>query len=185
MSEPYLLDTVIAELQQGLKDNLPWLDYAFGRAQRTSKEINGRPYIFPSCFSGGIEYTDVSPSGSLGNFSFVHVEEPQEVEWQHSQLPSVTVPISLIFWYDFRRMDSVWQVERNTEAVKNDILKALSVGIYLRAGRLTLHKIYEQAENIYSDYPGVRELDNQFLMHPYGGIRIEGEIKLWAQCKSI
>ena len=37
IDNPELLDRIIGNMQNGLVDNLPWLDFAFGRAERLGK----------------------------------------------------------------------------------------------------------------------------------------------------
>lgn len=37
IDNPELLDRIIGNIQNGLVDNLPWLDFAFGRAERLVK----------------------------------------------------------------------------------------------------------------------------------------------------
>lgn len=37
VDNPELLDRVIGKMQEGLVNNLPWLDFAFGRAERLVK----------------------------------------------------------------------------------------------------------------------------------------------------
>ena len=45
---PVMLDAVIGEIQQGLTDNISWLDAAFGRAQRLTKMMNGKRIVTPN-----------------------------------------------------------------------------------------------------------------------------------------
>ena len=40
IQNPVMLDEIIGEIQTGLIENITWLDAAFGRAQRLSKNIN-------------------------------------------------------------------------------------------------------------------------------------------------
>lgn len=50
-----------------------------------------------------------------------------------------------------------------------------------RGTRIELAKIYEQAENIFKGY-SLREIDTQYLMQPYGGIRIDGFLMYREEC---
>lgn len=177
-----MLDRVIGEIQTGLAANLAWLNAAFGRAQRLSKEMNGKRIITPNVYCGGLQgrgdndYLEVSPDSRIGNFSFFLVDDPQRIDWNPGQETEFTVPFSLIFWFDLRTIFNS-ATNRNTEYVKAQILRVLNgrSGWALRDGRITINRCYEQAANIYRGF-SLEEIDNQFLMHPYAGFRFEGEL---------
>lgn len=67
------------------------------------------------------------------------------------------------------------------EPIKAEILKVLNGGFWLRSGRLTVTQIEEKAENIYKGY-SLDEVDNQFLMHPFGGLRFDGKLTINESC---
>lgn len=183
-----MLDRVIGRIQSGLVDGVPWLDVAFGRAQRLTKMQSGRRIITPNVFCGGWnghgpnDYLEVSPDGKIGNFSFFAVEDPQTLSagpWART----VSVPFGLIVWFDLRRVYGQAS-NRNTERLKADVLAVLEGknGWHLDAGRVTITRCYEQFENIYRGY-SLSEIDNQFLMHPYGGFRFEGVLMFDEYCE--
>lgn len=176
-----MLDRVIGEIQQGLVDNLSWLDAAFGRSQRLTKMMNGKRIITPNVFCGGWnnhgenDYIEVSPDSKIGNFSFFEVDDPQTIDsgpWART----VTVPYSLIFWFDLRRVYNEAS-NRNIEYLKAQVLHFLNgrMGWRLQQGRITVSQIYDRVENIYRGY-SLSEIDNQFLMHPFAGFRISGNL---------
>lgn len=178
ISNPQLTDIVIAEVQKGLVDNLSWLNHAFGRAQKLVKQIETNKYYTPNVYAGGKNYIDVSPSNDLGNYSFFVIDDPQYIDWQPRMPGDITVSYSLILWCN---IDKITGAEnRNIEFVKSEILKALNK-IFLVSGRLTVSKIYDQAENVYKGFT-LDEISNQYLMHPYYGLRIVGEIKTNESC---
>ena len=41
IENPELVDRVINQIQDGLANNLPWLNHVFGRAERLVKSITG------------------------------------------------------------------------------------------------------------------------------------------------
>lgn len=180
------LDRVLGEIQQGLIGNLPWLDAAFGRAQRLVRNTpSGRRITTPNVYAGTKgkvnDYLEVSPDAEIGNFSFFAIEEPQDI------LPGVgqrefRIPFGLIVWFDCRRAFSS-ATNRNIEALKLDVLRVLSgrTGFALTQGHIEVTRIYEQAMNIYRGF-SLDEVDNQFLMHPYGGFRIEGYLYFLEEC---
>lgn len=178
-ANPVLIDRVLASLQDTLVAKLSWLDFAFGRAQRLVTKKGNVDYYYPGVFTGDKEYRNVLPGEHTGNFSFFVISDPQTVDYVQHQRNNITATFSLIFWYNLSKIYSGTN-ERKTEQVKAEILKVITEAI-LPAGRITVEKIYEQAENIYKGY-SLKEIETQFLMHPFGGIRIEGEILVKESC---
>ena len=182
-----MLDKVIGEIQQGLADNLTWLDAAFGRSQRLSKMMDGKRIITPNVYCGGWrghgenDYIEVSPDSKIGNFAFFEIEDPQTIDagpWARD----IKAPFALIVWFDLSHVYKTY-TNRNTEQIKADILHILNgrAGWHLTNGRVVINKIYERAENIYRGYT-LSEIDNQYLMHPYGGFRFEGLLEFDELC---
>ena len=172
-----MLDAVIGEIQQGLVNNLSWLDAAFGRAQRLTKNIEGKRIVTPNVYCGGWnghgpnDYIEVSPDAKIGNFSYFEVDDPQTIDpgpWARQ----IKAPFSLIVWFDLTRVYGS-RTNRNTEKIKSDILHILNgrADFHLTNGRIVINRIYERAENIYKGYT-LSEIDNQFLMHPFAGLRL-------------
>ena len=182
-----MLDAVIGEIQQGLVNNLSWLDAAFGRAQRLTKNIEGKRIVTPNVYCGGWnghgpnDYIEVSPDAKIGNFSYFEVDDPQTIDpgpWARQ----IKAPFSLIVWFDLTRVYGS-RTNRNTEKIKSDILHILNgrAEWHLSHGRIVINKIYERAENIYKGYT-LSEIDNQFLMHPFAGLRFEGLLEFDELC---
>jgi hypothetical protein len=182
-----MLDAVIGEIQQGLVNNLSWLDAAFGRAQRLTKNIEGKRIVTPNVYCGGWnghgpnDYIEVSPDAKIGNFSYFEVDDPQTIDpepWARQ----IKAPFGLIVWFDLTRVYGS-RTNRNTEKIKSDILHILNgrADWHLSHGRIVINKIYERAENIYKGYT-LSEIDNQFLMHPFAGLRFEGLLEFDELC---
>jgi len=187
IENPVMLDRIIGEIQKGLVETLPWLDVAFGRAQRLTKELEGRRIITPNVYCGGWkghganDYLEVSPDSHIGNFSFFEIEDPQTIDagpWARE----IKAPFSLIFWFDLTRVYGE-ATNRNTEWLKAQILRVLNgrEGWHLTEGRILINRIFERAENIYRGYT-LSEVDNQYLMHPFAGFRFEGVLEFSELC---
>lgn len=182
-----MLDRVIGEIQNGLADNIQWLDAAFGRAQRLTKMMNGKRFVTPNVFCGGWnghgenDYIETSPDSRIGNFAFFEVDDPQTLDndpWNRR----IKCPFGLIVWFDLRRVYNTAS-NRNTEKLKADILHVLTghAGWHLTSGHITINRIYDRAENIYRGY-SLSEIDNQFLMHPFAGFRFDGVLEYDELC---
>lgn len=182
-----MLDRVIGEIQQGMVDNISWLNAAFGRSQRLTKMMNGKKIVTPNVYCGGWnghgenDYIETSPDSKIGNFAFFEIEDPQTIDagpWARQ----IKAPFGLIVWFDLTRVYNT-ATNRNTEKLKAQILHVLNgrAGWHLTGGRIVINRIYERPENIYRGYT-LSEIDNQFLMHPYAGFRFDGILEYDELC---
>ena len=187
IDKPVMIDKIIGEIQNGLVDNVTWLDVAFGKAQRLTKMINEKRVVTPNVFCGGWnghgpnDYIEVSPDSKIGNFSFFEIDDPQTIDagpWARE----IKAPFGLVVWFDLTRVYDE-PSNRNTEKLKADILRVLNgrAGWHLSSGRVQINRIYERFENIYKGYT-LSEIDNQFLMHPFAGLRFEGLLEFEELC---
>lgn len=184
---PVLLDKVIQDIQLTLTDKLKWLNYAFGRAYKlVEHENDGSKFIYPAAYIGNSEYVSLLPSDQYGNFCWFDIYDPQEITPVVQSLPQFTFKGAIVFWFNlntiFPDADAMY-----TEEVKNDIVTVITgPGLIRNQGTLTISKIYERFENIYQGYSlekvynnfvykgqGIQNIDKQFFMHPYAGIRFE------------
>lgn len=194
---PVILDKVIQDLQQALKDKLLWLDKAFGRSYKlVEHRSDGNKFIYPAAYIGNSEYASLLPNDNYGNFSWFDIYDPQEVTAITQSLPQFTFSGAIIFWYN---LDSIFADSdvMYTEEIKDEIIKVLtSPGIIKTTGRLTINKIFERYENIYKGYSlekvynsniykgdNIQSIDKQFFMHPYSGLRVEFELTTRELCQ--
>ena len=177
---PAFLDKVIVQIQDELKAKLPWLNYSFGRAQKLVTLRNKQNYFYPGVHIGRGTYISVLPDQNLGNYSFVVIDDPQTVEFSPNTFNNIRVKYALVFWFN---LDKIFPGvnDRSTEAVKEQIVGLITRNLRLTAGRITVTQIFEQPESIYRGY-SLKEVDSQYMMQPYGGIRIEGEMLLMEDC---
>ena len=87
-------------------------------------------------------------------------------------------PFSLVVWVDMRKVET--NDARNTEYVKETLLKTVK-GAFHRHGSVELSKVYQRAENVFEGY-SLDEVDNQYLMQPFAGFRITGELFVDEEC---
>ena len=179
IGNPRVFDALFQEIQSQLVNELDWLDYAFGKAQRLVKvtEQNKR-YVYPGVYAGVREYLDVTPNDRFGNFSFFLLSDPQTLTGDKRKLTEAPASFSLIFWLDLRKIEDV--DNRGIDELKESIFNAVMRGRYL-SGRVTLETVMEQADNIYRGFT-IDEVANQYLMHPFAGLRFEGTMQLINIC---
>ena len=177
---PAFLDVVIGELQDVLKLKLSWLKHSFGKCQRLTKIRENREYYYPAIHLKRGEYVSLLPEQTLGNFSFFVISDPQNIDFNKNQFNTIKPKFSIIFWFN---LDTIIlnSNDRNIEALKAQILRVLTRETFLKKGTFTIEQIYEQSENIYKGF-SLKEVDTQFLMQPYGGLRFEGELTFRELC---
>lgn len=185
---PVLLDRIIQDIQDSLCNRLNWLDKAFGRAYKLVEHgYNGDKLIYPAAYIGKSEYVSLLPNDNFGNFMWFDIYDPQNIDNTTSPIPQFSFTGALVFWYDASTIyndDSVTY----TEEIKDEIIRVLMTPGLLKQGRLVINKIYERFENIYKGYSVEKmytreDIDKQFFMHPYAGIRIEFEITTRELCQ--
>ena len=179
---PHLFDKPIGNIQDGLAQNVSWLDHIFGRSERLIKEINGHRYYTPNWYVAKNDYLLLTPDQGFGNYAFFVMEEPQRLNWSVGQRTIIKSPFSLIVWVDMRSIMTL--DERDTESVKQDLLRTLNGQIFVRDGSFEVMRVYERAENVFKGFT-LDEVDNQFLMSPFAGWRFEGELLIRTDCISV
>ena len=173
--DPVLFDLVIGEMQDILAAELAWLNHAFGKSQKLVKTQDKKTYAYPGIFVHGDKhkYIDVLPTKEYGNFCFFIVSDQQEIDFNKNRFNSLKAEISAVFWFDLSTVST--STDRRIEAVKEEILEVLTRKLFLKSGRFTFTQIVEDAKNIYKEY-SIEEINTQFLMQPYCGLRFKGEL---------
>lgn len=167
---PAFMDVVVVQIQDILKANIPWLDHSFGRSQKLIDKDTKK--VYPAVHIGYEKYINVFPDQELGNFSFLIFEDPQTIDSTLKPYIKVSQKFSIVFWFDLSKI-FVNQKDRSLEAIKLQILTVLNAKMLLNKGSIKMSEIKKDAKNIYKEY-SVNELDSQFLMHPFAGLRFDG-----------
>lgn len=194
---PVLLDKIIQDIQDSLKKRLNWLDLAFGKAYKlVEHRQDGDKFIYPAAYIGNSEYVSLLPNDNFGNFCWFDIYDPQLITQVVQSTPQFSFSGAIVFWYD---LDSIFADADvlYTEEIKDEIIRALTTpGLIKQTGRLSITKIFERFENIYKGYSiekiynnysykgeGIQDIDKQFFMHPYAGIRVEFEMTTRELCQ--
>jgi len=189
---PVLLDRVLDDMRQELKNRLPWLNYAFGRVYKLMRYANnGGKYTEPAFYVGNGEYVSMLPNDNWGNFCWFDIYDPQSIDTTQRNNPRLKFRGAIVFWYNqhtiFQDDDFLYN-----EEIKKQVVEALSQsGLLKQNGHVQIFDIYERLENLYKGYSlekvyntylysgeDIEYIDKQYFMHPYGGLRIEIELTL-------
>lgn len=171
------LQQIVDQASSQLLGSLPWLDGAFGLAQRIEREVDGKRFVAPGYYQADSahpnDYLELLPDRKLGNYCFFWQLDPEKYEYIARRPGIVHSPIALIFWFHMRDVFDSSNI-RDLESIKLDILRATR-DFYLTSGRVFFNKIYNHGPNIFREFT-LDEADAQALLHPYAGLRFEGEI---------
>lgn len=167
---PAFMDIVVVQIQDILKANIPWLDHSFGRSQKLIDKDTKKSY--PAVHIGYEKYINVFPDQELGNFSFMIFNDPQTIDSSMKPYIKVNQKFSIVFWFDLDKI-FVDQKDRSLEEIKLQILTVLNTKMLLNKGSIKMSEIKKDANNIYKEYD-VKEVESQFLMHPFAGLRFDG-----------
>lgn len=169
-----LFDTINKQLSQEFK----WLE-TFGKAQTLTSTSGRGPVRFPAMYGSNNNYISLAPEGRRGNISFCILTDPQKVDMSRGRRSKIEGKFSIVFWLDLRTVPGVNR--RDTELVKSDLLDFFSDKLLVRNGSVNLVKIWEGAKNIYAEY-NLNEIKDQYLMHPYAGLRFDFEAIINQEC---
>lgn len=178
--EPRLFDRPIQDIQKSIAKKLLFMNHIFGRAERLLKVVEGRRYFSPNVYKGNDEYELLTPDNmDLGNYCFFVPDEPQVMVSAFGVSGRIKAPFSLVVWVDMRTIED--KDVRNIYDVELKVLDAVASPGVLRHGGLEVSRVYFKAENVFAGFT-MDEVDNQFLMSPYMGLRIEMEIWIDEDC---
>lgn len=177
-TNPKLFDLAVLPIQKALAREFPWLDHAIGICETLTDVKNKRPFNFAALYLEGGEYEQIMPCEEIGNFSFFYLRDPQT--FMPKDKNRVKSPFSLVLWYDLTSV-SLPTDERNREQIKGQILGVLNA---LRLPYFQITRIYEKPSNVFADF-SYNHADNQFLMSPFTGLRIDGEITARVDCVTL
>lgn len=177
-SNPVLAAEAIREVNDSLR-NVAWLDQVFGRAWRITRELRGKKYTEPCLYVGGTsgnEYETLVPSSDLGCYSFWLQNDPDTMG---NGADYMLADYSLVVWCDLCRCFGDGS-RRDTDNLKKDILSVL-VESGRADGVITVKRVYEDAKNVFKGFT-FDETANQYLMHPYWGMKIDVELRIDTPC---
>lgn len=181
LENPKLLDIPIKELTEAMELNLNWLDSAFGKIEKFTEKKGRETITYPAVpIQGkkGIEYLKVFPDSHIGNFSYCEIGQ-QSINHAPNQFFDFGFELGIVFWFDYRKLFQ--NSELNTiENVKDSILSFFN-NYSFSTLKLRVKSIIEDVDEIYRGFSH-REIENQFLMRPFGGFRINFDVKVAQKC---
>lgn len=179
-SEPRLFDRPIQDMQRSIAKKLLFMNHVFGRSERLTKEVDGKRVTSPNVYAGKDEYILLTPDNTeLGNYCFFVEDDPEQMVANFGISGRMKAPFSLVVWVDMRTVED--KDVRNVYDLELKVLDAVASAGVLRHGGMEVTRVYHRAENVFSGF-SLDEVDNQFLMSPFTGLRLDMELWVDEDC---
>lgn len=184
LSDPVGIDLEIQLIQQTLSENLPWLEYVFGRARQGVKKQTSEPnYLYPAVYTGKRNYQDASPNDNLTSQSFF-ILEPQPFRvtngYDVGEYNKYTGRVSLVVWGNLSKVNSLisnpYPDEHFGHILLQDTLSALR-----KTRNFRVTTIMEDERGIF-DMFGIRSTNPKLFYHPYFCFKITGDVAFEDEC---
>jgi len=180
VTDPQLWDFALSPFQIALEGSLSWINKAYGKAERRVRSRDGATVIYPAVYANSKDYLKVFPDSHLGDFTFFNVQDGWQVQTLSRRFRVLNALVSLIGWYDFRHVYPADWEERTNQHVIFDVLEAIRYTTIV-GGSWEVVQVFEQGPNIYEGF-SASEIDNQYLMRPYGGFRMDINLSFDENC---
>jgi hypothetical protein len=162
ISNPVCLDSVIQDLQIYLQNNLPEIEFVFGKCFKN--ETKSGKYI-PEIYTGKNEYFEVFSNDNLKSFIFFDVAENRNAEYQGStSVYKLNTVVRIIVSANLQKIYPNLE-HRATEELILDVQTDVNNYIAIN-GTWEFKKIIEGAKNVYSNY-NYEIKDSKTNMQPY------------------
>ena len=181
------IEAKIQILQTVLGDNLTWLEYSFGKAERHTKLVNEEIESYPVVFvDNTTDPQDSRPNDNWSAFCFWDIEDPGRIDYLNQDEFAAKkwtfweYDASLIVWANLKRIDDSAYNETKSK-LRQDILDTL--GLQLIGQHVQFHagEVFDKDINqIYAGYT-LHESHN-ILKKPYAAFRVTGVIKFHIKC---
>lgn len=175
---PVLLDKGIQELQTLLSE-LTILDNVYGRAHKRALRNDNTESTYPALYTGAGEYMSLLPNDALGNYCFVEIDDPQTSIAVSPSHMGLRVRASLVVWFNVATIYSD-DTMLYTEEVKEILLRQLFKRGVMKHTSVEVLTVHEKPENVFRY--NIRQIDDQYLLYPYHGFRIEFNLTVREEC---
>lgn len=167
------IDNIVMRMERDswIKQLFPNL---YGRTERHVRYERKKKIVVPVLYVGNGEYIDMRPYDVVNN-SWWYVHDNQEVlNGGKSSMINLKATVSVVFWF------KLYEDERNTEEIKRYLLQFLN-NVPIDNATFIPKRVYETVETVFKDFT-VENKNLPYMMHPYGAIRIEGELTVQNGC---
>ncbi len=178
---PVFIDKAIEEIQL-LLGTLPWLTHSFGRSYVKVEMRSGSELRVPMVYKGLAEYLPVQFNDNLQAQSFFEVGS-QEIlgEYDQFNLNYYSVPTSIIFWANLKKIDSVKGDNYYfAEQLKKDVRDILR-NTPLLSHQIEITSIDEDIDAIFNNY-NFEQVQKQYFSYPYVAFKFNFDLQIYEEC---
>lgn len=182
------IDAKIQLLQTVLGNNLSWLQYSFGRADRHEKEVEGATEAYPVVFvDNTTDPIDVRPNDNYESMAFWEVIDPGRILYPNDEVNAALrkyaiweYDVALIVWANLKRIDDSAYNETRSK-MRQDILDVFETKILGNDVTFWAGEIFER--DITQVFVGYN-LSNEenIIKWPFIAFRINGTIRFKRKC---
>ncbi len=181
------IDAKIQILQTTLGEELPWLQYSFGKAERHEKEVDGETIVFPTAFIDNTsDPIDLRPNDNYISYAFWDVIDPGDLIYPEDEQYSVVkyadweYDVALIIWADVDRIDSGNKNETKAK-MRQDIIDVFETKLIGKNVMFQSGEIFDRnVDQIFLGY----NLENKegLIKWPFVGFRVNAVIRFNREC---
>lgn len=177
--DPELLDYVCVEVRERLLNKLTWLDEGYLVAEPRVRAMTVGEMSYPGVLSYKMEYLNMLPDGHLGNYFYFINDDPAEIDYE-TNMSRMQHELGLIFSFDYRTVfGSGWE-GKSISNVMRLIFDFFQVEFFRRSSIRPV-RFRTSAGDIYEGFDH-QEIKRQFLMKPFGALRIDLNVSYYAKC---
>jgi hypothetical protein len=179
------LELRIQNLQTYLSDNITWIEYFFGLADRLTRQSGEDTVVFPAAWiENKTDPFDCLPS-DVYNFCFWTAEDVAEIEYADEfairKDNLVTQDVSVIFFVNLKDISSTVSYNVTRSACRNELMNVLNSVKGIDAFFRVEEYIENDIEEIYSGF-SFEAIDNNKKELPFWAIRINGKLSYRPDC---
>jgi len=179
ISAPVGLDYAIQTIQVKM-GTLDWISHAYGKSTIGTRKQDLVEEYYPEVYHGSAEYKSVEFNDFIKGQCFFIAGDAKMLSQDQGTYGWYTYPLSVVFWFNYDKIDTV-RTYRFIELLKQDAVDVLIRGIGGTGIRFEIDNISEQFKTVFREY-SYTESDKQYIKHPYGCFRIDGEVTFTESC---
>lgn len=184
LSAPTGFDYAIESIRSALSA-ISWLTKSFGRAWQFKEHSGDKILTIPKVFQGQTddkhgEYLNVLPNDNLNAQSFIFATSPEKWDqFNRFEGSMKSRDIAIVFWVNMKEID-----ETKNYIFTDDLKADVEYILKSHPNVLSLERYYdEKASEIFSGW-SIDEVNTQYLMYPYAGMRFELTLSYPENCDS-
>lgn len=176
LSYPLGIDQGIQDLQIQLSQQLPWLEYSFGRAYiGKDRQQAGRDYVYPAVYKGESNYYDASPNDNVISQSFFVLDGDYDFNnYTINDQNLFEVPVSLIIWGNLKKISDL-------DEHFGHVLLQQTLSVINKNEQFTVLSVTDNETDVFREFNDRLE-NSELFYYPYFCYRIKMRLASSEEC---